>query len=270
MPVLMASEAGGMEIEEVAAQAPEKILRSWVDPAIGFHPFHGRRLAFGLNLAQEQIRPATEIASALYRLFRDKDCSLAEINPLAVTSEGALVAVDAKLNFDDNALYRHPDIQELRDRAQEDPLEVEALSQGVSNYIRLEGNIGCLVNGAGLAMATMDVIKAAGGEPANFLDIGGGAREERVVNAFRILTSDPNIKAILLNIFGGIARVDIIARGVVAAAQQMEFGVPVVVRLAGTNVEEGRRILDESGVRIIEAVDLKDAAEKAVKAASGG
>jgi succinyl-CoA synthetase beta subunit len=267
MPVMMASEAGGMEIEEIAQKFSEKILRAYLEPEIGFRPFQGRRLAFGMNLEGNQIRQAVEVMSGLYRLFRDKDCTLAEINPFVLTPDGRLLALDAKLNFDDNALFRHRDIAELRDPEQEDPLEVEAKSRGVENYVKMNGNIGIMVNGAGLAMSVMDTIKLAGGEPANFLDIGVLNVPDRVVNAFKILTSDPNVKVILVNIFGGLARVDVIATGIVEAFKQMSIDIPVVVRLAGTNVAEGERILSGSGLNLIRAYDLSEAAQKAVAAA---
>lgn len=265
--VMMASEAGGMEIEEVARESPEKIHRAHIDPATGFQPFQGRRLAFGMNLSPALVRPATELMANLYRLFQSKDCSLAEINPLIVTTDNRLLALDAKLNFDDNALFRYPELEKLRDLEQEDPLEVTAAGYGVKNYIKLDGNIGCMVNGAGLAMSVLDLITLAGGKPANFLDIGTLNTTDRVVNAFRLFTADPDVKAVLINIFGGMARVDVIARGIVEAHQQMEVPIPVVVRLAGTNVEEGKRILAESGLKLIEASDLYDAAKKAVEAA---
>lgn len=265
-PAIMVSEAGGMDIEEVAAKSPEKILIIHIDPAVGYQPFIGRLLAFGMNLAPEEMRPTVDLIANLYKVFLAKDCSLAEINPLVITSDGRIIALDAKLNFDDNALYRHEDLAELRDTAQEDPLEVMAANSGINNYIKLSGNIGCVVNGAGLAMATMDIIKLAGGEPANFLDIGTVNNVERVINAFKILTSDPQVKAILINIFGGMARVDIIAAGIVESFKLMDVLVPVVVRLAGTNAEEGQRILDESGVKVIRATDFHDAAVKAVAA----
>jgi succinyl-CoA synthetase beta subunit len=270
MPLMMASEAGGMEIEEVAREAPEKIHRAYVDPVTGFQPFQGRKLAFSMNLSPALVRPAAELMVNLYRLFWSKDCSLAEINPLVVTTEGRLLALDAKLNFDDSAVFRHPELEKLRDPEQEDPLEVKAINYGIRNYIKLDGNIGCMVNGAGLAMAVLDIITLAGGKPANFLDIGTANTPERVVNAFKLFTTDPDVKAVLVNIFGGIARVDIIAQGIVEAFQQMEVTIPVVVRLAGTNVEEGKRILAESGLNLIQAVDLYDAAKKAVEAAKGG
>lgn len=265
LPVIMASEAGGVDIEEVAAKSPEKILKAYVDPVAGFQPFLGRRLAFGLNLDPEQIRPATQLIRNLYRAFEEKDCSLAEINPLVVTSDGRLLALDAKLNLDDNALFRHRDYAELRDAGQEDELELEASKHNIS-YIKLDGDVGCMVNGAGLAMATMDIIKLMGAEPANFLDVGGGASEEMVTKAVIILLSDPKVKAALVNIFGGILRCDIVARGMIEASKQMETKVPVVVRMRGTNVDEGMRLLAESGLPVILAKDLKDAAEKVVAA----
>jgi len=269
-PTMIASAAGGMEIEEVAARDPAAIHRVDIDPAVGFQPFEGRELAFALGLAGDLLRPAGELMGALYRCFVEKDCSLAEINPLMVTAVGRLLALDAKINFDDNAIFRHPDVAALRDPDEEDPLEVRAQELGINNYVKLEGNIGCVVNGAGLAMATMDSIKLAGGEPANFLDIGTVNDVERVVNAFRILSGDPSVKAVLINIFGGMARVDIIAQGVVEAHRQMEVRVPAVVRLAGTNVEEGERALDESGLPVVRAADLGEAARQAVEAAASG
>lgn len=268
LPVIMASEAGGMDIEEVAAKTPEKILREYIDPMIGFQPFLGRRLAFGLNLEAEQIRPMGQLIGNVFRVFTEQDASLVEINPLVVTSDGGLLALDAKLNLDDNALFRHRDYAELRDPAQEDKLDLEAAKHNLS-YIRLDGDVGCMVNGAGLAMATMDIIKLIGAEPANFLDVGGGASEEMVTNAFILLLSDPKVKAALVNIFGGILRCDIVARGMIEASKQKEIKVPIVVRMRGTNVEEGMRLLAESGLPIILANDLKDAAEKVVVARGG-
>lgn len=267
MPVVMASEAGGVDIEEVARTAPEKILKAYVDPAVGFQAFQGRKLAYGMGLGQPQVRDATELMTNLYQLFMAKDCSLAEINPLAVTADGRLLALDAKLNFDDNALFRHRDIEELRDVEQEDPLEVRASDMGIKNYIKLDGDIACIVNGAGLAMAVMDLITQAGGKPANFLDIGTVNNTERVVNAFKVFAADPAIKAVLVNIFGGMARADVIAQGVVEAKKQVDIRVPLVIRLAGTNVDEGKRVLRESGIEFTEAVDFYDAARKAVSAA---
>jgi succinyl-CoA synthetase beta subunit len=266
MPVMMASEAGGMEIEEVAAQSPEKILRAYIDPVTGFQSFHGRRLAYGLNLEGGQIRPASTLMANLYRVFREKDCSLVEINPLVACPDGRLVGLDAKLNFDDNALSRHPEIVELRDLTQEEPSESQAAEFG-SSYIKFDGDIGCLVNGAGLAMATMDMIKLMGAQPANFLDVGGGASSEAVANAIRIILSDPKVRAVLINVFGGILRCDIVAQGIVEATNQVEVRVPLVVRLRGTNLEEGQRILAESGLGVIVAANLREAAEKAVAAA---
>ena len=269
LPVMMASEAGGMDIEEVARVSPEKILKVYIDQATGFQAFHGRRLAYGMNLSQAQVRPAVSLMTNLYKLFQAKDCSLAEINPLVVTTNDELMALDAKLNFDDNALFRHSDVEQLHDVEQEDPLEVRARELGVQNFIKMEGNIGCMVNGAGLAMAVMDLITHAGGSPANFLDIGTVNNTDRVVNAFRVFTTDPSVKAILVNIFGGMARVDVIAQGIVEAHKQMEVRLPLVVRLAGTNVDEGRQILAESELSFIEATDFYDAARKAVAAAKG-
>ena len=263
MPTVMASEAGGMEIEEVAATTPERIVKEYVDSVIGLQPFQGRRLAYGMGLGAELIRPAVALISGLYRLMTEKDCSLVEINPLVVTGEGALLALDAKLNFDDEALFRHPDIQELRDVSQEDPLDIEANKYGIS-YVKLDGDVGCMVNGAGLAMATMDVIKYIGASPANFLDVGGGANEEKIAQAFKLLVSDPKVKRVLVNIFGGILRCDVAARGIVAAAREVEVELPVVVRMRGTNVEEGQRILEDSGLNISFVSDLKGAAERVV------
>ncbi|RLB08836.1 MAG: ADP-forming succinate--CoA ligase subunit beta [Deltaproteobacteria bacterium] len=259
--VIMASEAGGMDIEEVAAKTPEKIIKVWVDPGFGIQPYHAREVAFRLNVGPELVKQFAVIIPRLYRLFFDYDCSLVEINPLIITKDKKLIALDAKINFDDNALYRHKDILEYRDLDEEDPLEVEASKYNL-NYIRLDGNIGNMVNGAGLAMATMDVIKRAGGEPANFLDVGGGASAEMVENGFRIILSDEKVKAVLINIFGGILRCDVLAKGVVEANKKVEVKVPVVIRMEGTNVEEGRRILQESGLNLIVARDIKDAAEK--------
>ena len=269
LPVMMASEAGGMEIEDVAQSAPEKILKSHLDPAIGFQPFQGRRLAYGMNLDGSQIGEATRLMANLYKLFVEKDCSLAEINPLAVTVEGRLLAIDAKLTFDDNALYRHKDIQELQDKEQEEPLETQARDWGINNYVKMDGNIGCMVNGAGLAMAVNDLIQYCGGKAANFLDIGTLNNTGRVVNSFKMFVADPRIKAVLVNIFGGMARVDVIAKGIVEAYQQMNIRFPVVIRLAGTNVEEGQRILAESRISLIRANDFYDGARKVVEAAKG-
>jgi succinyl-CoA synthetase beta subunit len=269
LPVMMASEAGGMEIEEVAQSAPERIFKSYIDPAIGFQAFQGRKLAYGMNLDGGQIGEATRLMTNLYRLFVDKDCSLAEINPLVVTGGGRLLAVDAKLNFDDNALYRHKDIQELQDKEQEEPLEIQARDWGINNYVKMDGNIGCVVNGAGLAMAVNDLIQHCGGRAANFLDIGTLNNTERVVNSFKMFVADNRVKAVLVNIFGGMARVDVIARGIVEAYQQMTIPFPIVIRLAGTNLEEGQRILAESGIQFIRAKDFYDGARKVVEAAKG-
>lgn len=259
--VVMASEAGGMDIEEVAAQTPEKIIKVFVDPLLGLQGYHCRQLAFGLNLPPAAVKSFMPMIQNLYRLFVEYDCSLVEINPLIITADEAVIALDAKINFDDNALFRHKDVVGFRDLDEENPLEVEA-SKFNLNYINLDGNVGNMVNGAGLAMATMDIIKLAGAEPANFLDVGGGASAEMVENGFRIILSDHNVKGILINIFGGILRCDTLARGVVEAATKTGIKVPVVVRMEGTNVEEGRRILAESGLNLITAADLKDAAQK--------
>ncbi len=263
-PLIMASAAGGVDIEEVAATSPEKIIRVWVDPAVGFQPYLGRIVGFGLGLSGEQARTAVEAIGGLYRLLVEKDCALVEVNPWVLTADGRLVAADAKVDFDDNGLFRHPDIVALRDTSEDSPLEVEAMKAGVS-YVKLHGFVGCMVNGAGLAMATMDLIKLAGGEPANFLDVGGGASEERIAAAFKILVSDPDVRVVLVNIFGGIARGDVIARGIVAAARTVGVHVPMVVRLVGTNAEEGHRILRESGLPITVAADMAEAAALAVK-----
>ena len=266
-PVMMASTEGGVEIEEVAASHPEKILKEPVDPAVGFLAFQARKLAFGLGLDSKLVNEAAGFLTNLYRAFEATDASLAEINPFVLTKDGRLLALDAKMNFDDNALYRHPDIKELRDVNEEDPLEVKATNYGL-NYIRLDGNVGCMVNGAGLAMSTMDIIQYAGGSPANFLDVGGGANEEQVKRGFEIILGDPNVRAVLINIFGGIMRCDIVANGVVAASRALGIKVPVVVRLEGTNVELGQKILAESGLNFIVAAGMKDAAEKVVGAAT--
>jgi succinyl-CoA synthetase beta subunit len=262
---LMASSEGGVDIEEVAAHSPEKIIRVAIDPAIGFQAFHGREIAFGLDLKDKQVSKAVAFMRGIYRAFTELDASLVEINPLVVTASGDLVALDAKMNFDSNALYRQPKVVELRDLDEEDPHEIEA-SRHELNYIKLDGNIGCMVNGAGLAMATMDIIKLAGGEPANFLDVGGGATKERVSAAFKLLLADPKVEGVLVNIFGGIMRCDVIAEGIVAAAREVNIGVPLVVRLEGTNVELGKQILGESGLSITAASDLGDAAGKVVSA----
>jgi len=262
---VMASAAGGMDIEEVAAATPEKILKVSVDPATGFMPHHARRIAYGLGLEGVQVGAAVKFMTGMYMAFTQLDASVIEINPLVVTGSGEVLALDAKMNFDDNALFRQKDVAELRDEDEEDPAEVEAGKHGL-NYIKLDGSIGCLVNGAGLAMATMDIIKLYGGAPANFLDVGGGATKERVTTAFKIILSDPNVEGILVNIFGGIMRCDVIAEGVVAAAREIGLQVPLVVRLEGTNVELGKKILRESGLAILSAENLADAAEKVVKA----
>ena len=261
--VVMVSSEGGVEIEQIAAESPEKILKEYVDPKVGFMPYQARRLAFGLGLDGEAFKNAVKFLLALYKAYEETDASLAEINPLVLTTDGQVLALDAKMNFDDNALFRHPEIVEMRDIDEEDPLEVEASKYNL-NYIRFKGNVGCMVNGAGLAMATMDLIKLAGGEPANFLDVGGGAKAETVEQGFRIILSDPNVKAILINIFGGIVRCDRVAQGVVEAARKVGVNVPVVVRLEGTNAEEGAKILKESGLNFIVANGFKDAAEKVV------
>jgi succinyl-CoA synthetase beta subunit len=265
-PVFMASAAGGMEIEEVAKTNPEAILRETIHPATGMQPYHARKIAFGLGLAPEMLGIATSFFQSLYRAFIETDSSLLEINPCVVTGDGRLVALDAKVSLDDNALYRHPEFKELRDLDEETPLEVEA-SKFKLNYIKLDGNVGCMVNGAGLAMATMDIIKLSGGSPANFLDVGGGASEEQVKNAFRILLSDPNVRAVFVNIFGGILRCDVLASGVVNAAKELKFKVPVVVRMEGTNVKQGQEILRNSGLNFTVAAGMKDGAEKVVKLA---
>ncbi len=267
-PVFMASSEGGVEIEVVAAEHPEKILKETINPAVGLQPFQARKIAFGLGLDPLLVNEAARFFSALFRAFQSSDASLAEINPFVLTRDGRLLALDAKMNFDDNALFRHKDVRELRDLDEEDPLEVKASNYNL-NYIRLDGNVGCMVNGAGLAMATMDIIQYAGGQPANFLDVGGGANEEQVRRGFEIILGDPNVRAVLINIFGGIMRCDIVASGVVAAAKSLGIKVPVVVRLEGTNVELGQKILQESGLRFTVAKGMKDAAEKVV-AQTGG
>jgi succinyl-CoA synthetase beta subunit len=265
-PLIVASPEGGVEIETVAAKSPEKIIREPINPLAGLQPFQTRKLAKQLGFDSSQLKSASKLFEGLYRTFVAFDCSMVEVNPLVVTTKGDVLALDAKFNFDDNALYRHPDIAALRDVAEEDPREVEASKHGL-NYIGLDGNIACLVNGAGLAMATMDIIKFYGGEPANFLDVGGGATEEQVTEAFKILIADKKVKAILVNIFGGIMKCDIIAQGIINAAKTVKLSVPLVVRLEGTNVERGKQLLKESGVALIAADDLADAAEKAVAAA---
>src|SRR5436853_2685444 len=263
----MASSAGGMDIEEVAAKTPELILKETIDPAVGFRPFQARKLAFGLGLPAPLVNQAAKFMQALYSANEQLDASLMEINPFLLTKDGRLFALDAKINFDDNALFRHPDFHSLRDLNEEEPLEIEA-SKFDLNYIKLDGNIGCMVNGAGLAMATMVIIKLAGGEPANFLDVGGGASQERVENAFRILLSDSNVRAVLINIFGGIVRTDMVATGVVEAAKKLGVKVPVVVRLEGTNVEKGREVIEKCGLGFKTASSMKDAAEKIVALAA--
>ncbi len=268
-PVLMVSAAGGMDIEEVAAKTPEQIHKEYIDPAVGLVPFQARKLAFALGLRSDSVGRATKMMLALYNAFVSTDASLLEINPLIVTKDGSLLALDAKMTFDDNALYRHGDLRDLRDLSEEDPLEVEASKYSL-NYIRLEGTIGCMVNGAGLAMATMDIIKLAGGEPANFLDVGGGANAEQIRNAFKILMSDTNVKAVLINIFGGILRCDVLAAGVIAAVKELGVRVPIVIRMKGTNVEEGKRMLAESGLNFTTADVMGEAAEKVVALAKDG
>ena len=268
MDVFMVSTEGGVEIEKVAAETPEKIIKVWINPLLGMKSFQARKLANGLNLTDSAFKEATATFMKMYACYQDTDASLVEINPLVLTKEGHILALDSKFNFDDNALYRQKDIAEMRDLSEEDPMEVEA-GRYYLNYIKLDGNVGCMVNGAGLAMATMDIIKLAGGEPANFLDVGGTASAETVKNGFRIILSDKNVKAVLINIFGGIVRCDRVANGVVQAVKELGLEVPVVVRLQGTNAEEARTILRESGVSIIPAVSMKDAAEKVVKAALG-
>jgi succinyl-CoA synthetase beta subunit len=265
---IIASSEGGMEIEDVAARHPEKILKAPVDPASGVSAFHARKLAYGLGLTGKQVAAFTKFVLAMYRAFVELDCAIVEVNPLVVTAAGEVLALDAKMSFDDNALFRHPDLSGLRDETEMDEKEIEAARHDL-NYVALDGEIGCMVNGAGLAMATMDIIKLYGGSPANFLDVGGGASQEKVKAAFKIITSDPKVKAILVNIFGGIMKCDIIARGVVEAAKELELKVPLVVRLEGTNVDLGKRILNESGLKIIAADNLADAAEKAVRAVKG-
>jgi succinyl-CoA synthetase beta subunit len=266
--VVMASQAGGMDIEEVAERTPDKILREWTHPALGLADFQARRLAFGLGLAGESFKQGTTLIRNLFRLYLAKDCSLAEINPLVVTKDGRVLALDAKLNFDDNALYRHKEVVELRDIHEEDPLDVEASKYSL-NYIKLDGDVACMVNGAGLAMATMDIVKLSGGEPANFLDVGGGASPEQIENAFRILSSDPSVKAVFINVFGGILRVDRLAEGIIGAVRKLGLTLPVVLRAEGTNVEQGKKMLAESGLPLIMAADMGDGARKAVALAKG-
>ena len=267
-PVIVASTEGGVEIEAVAAKSPEKIIREPIDPLAGLQPFQTRKLAKQLGFESSQLKNVSKLFEGLYRTFIAYDCSMVEVNPLVVTAKGDVLALDAKFNFDDNALYRHPEIAALRDVAEEDPREVEASKHGL-NYIGLDGNIACLVNGAGLAMATMDIIKFYGGEPANFLDVGGGATEEQVTEAFKILIADKKVKAILVNIFGGIMKCDIIAQGIINAAKTVKLSMPLVVRLEGTNVEAGKKLIADSGLAVIAADDLADAAQKGVKAAAG-
>src|ERR1700682_6259318 len=268
-PVMMASAAGGMDIEQVAAKTPDQIVKIYIEPGVGLVPFEARQLGFAIGLDGPQVNKAVKVMTALYDSFIATDASLLEINPLVVTAAGDLLALDAKMNFDDNALYRHPDIRELRDLGEEDPLEVEA-SKFSLNYIPLDGTIGCMVNGAGLAMATMDIIKLAGGEPANFLDVGGGANAEQIRNAFKILTSDKNVKAVLINIFGGILRCDVLAEGVIAAVKELGVRVPIVIRMEGTNVDEGKRLLRDSGMNFTTADSMDEAANKVVQLAGGG
>ncbi len=267
-PIAIASQAGGVEIEKVAAETPEKILRAEIDPAVGMRPHQARRLAFELGLSGDVHKNAVGFLLSLYQAFRSLDASLVEINPLLVTREKEVMALDAKVSLDDNALFRHPDVKELRDLTEESPLEVEA-SKFSLNYIKLDGSVGCMVNGAGLAMATMDIIHHAGGAPANFLDVGGGASPEQIKNAFRILISDPQVKAVLINIFGGILRVDRLAEGVIGAVRELDVKIPVVIRAEGTNVDIGKKMLAESGLNFITADSMKEAAEKAVAAARG-
>jgi succinyl-CoA synthetase beta subunit len=266
--VVMASNEGGVEIEEVAANHPEKIHRVIVDPAVGLQPFQARQLAFAIGMKDKVAGKAAKFFMGLYKAYIEKDCSIAEINPLVETAEGDVIALDAKMNFDSNALYRHPEILELRDLNEEDPTETEASHFDLA-FIKLDGNIGCLVNGAGLAMATMDIIKLAGGAPANFLDVGGGANKEKVTAAFKIILKDPNVKGIFVNIFGGIMKCDIIAEGIIAASKELGLKVPLVARLEGTNVELGKKILAESGLNITPANDLTDGAKKIVAAVAG-
>jgi succinyl-CoA synthetase beta subunit len=264
--VFMASQAGGMEIEEVAHDTPEKIFKEYIDPALGLQPYQARKLAFKLELTKEQVGEAVKFMLGLYKAFIATDCTLMEINPFITTKDGKLVALDCKINFDDNAMFRHKDLKELRDISEEDPLEVEA-SKFALNYIKLDGSIACMVNGAGLAMATMDIIEYAGGKAANFLDVGGGANQEQIENAFGILLSDPNVKAIFINIFGGILRVDVLATAVVAAAKKLSVTLPIILRLEGTNVEEGRQIIADSGIKVQIGATMKEAADLAVAAA---
>ncbi|MDP9127835.1 MAG: ADP-forming succinate--CoA ligase subunit beta [Pseudomonadota bacterium] len=262
---IMASTEGGMDIEEVAAKTPDKIMKVAIDPVTGLQPYHAREIAFGLGLKDKQVGKCVQFLQTMYSAFMDLDCAIVEINPLVVTGKGELIALDCKMSFDDNALFRHKDVEEMRDESEEDPAEVEATKHAL-NYVKLDGSIGCMVNGAGLAMATMDIIKLYGGSPANFLDVGGGATKERVTTAFKIILSDKNVQGILVNIFGGIMRCDIIAEGIIAAAKEVKLHVPLVVRLEGTNVDLGKKILAESGLPILSADNLADAAEKVVRA----
>ena len=262
-PVLMASSAGGMEIEEVAAKTPELILKEVIDPGVGLMPYQARRLAFGMEITGPAFNGVVDAMTALAATYQATDASLVEINPFVITSDGRAIALDAKMEFDDNGLFRHPDLTELRDLDEEDPLETDASGHDL-NYIKLDGNVGCMVNGAGLAMATMDIIQYAGGSPANFLDVGGGANADQIKNGLRIILADPNVKAILINVFGGILRVDVLAEGVVAAARELDIQVPIVLRLEGTNVDAGRKILQDSGLNTTMAADMKEAAEKVV------
>ena len=264
--VIMASTEGGVEIEKVASESPEKIFKEYIEPCVGLMPFQIRRLSYKLGFNKNQLKEFMKFLTGLYKLFIEKDCSLVEINPLIITDEEEILALDAKINFDDNGLFRHPDIEELRDLDEEDPAEVEAAKYKLS-YIKLNGNVGCMVNGAGLAMATMDIIKYAGGEPANFLDVGGGANVESVANAFRIILSDKNVKSVLVNIFGGIVRCDRIAKGILEASKMVDINVPVVIRLQGTNADIARKMIDESGLNFFTVESLKEAAEKAVELA---
>jgi succinyl-CoA synthetase beta subunit len=265
-PVMMASAAGGMDIEEVAAKTPGKIVKAYIEPGVGLVPFEARNLGFAIGLDAAQVNKAVRLMTALYDAFVATDASLVEINPLVTTASGELLALDAKMNFDDNALYRHPELKELQDLGEEDPLEIEASKYSL-NYIRLDGNIGCMVNGAGLAMATMDIIKLAGGEPANFLDVGGGANAEQIRSAFKILTSDTKVKAVLINIFGGILRCDVLAQGVIAAVKELGVPVPIVIRMEGTNVDEGKKLLNESGMNFTTADSMDEAASRVVELA---
>jgi succinyl-CoA synthetase beta subunit len=269
LPVIMASPAGGMEIEQIASDSPEKIFKEWISPEIGLRTFQAYRLASKLGLGPSQTKQVTKIISNLYRLFVEKDCMLVEINPLVVDADGSVIALDAKVNFDDNGLFRHPEVESMRDPNEENQLELEAKKNNL-NYIKLDGNVGCLVNGAGLAMATMDLIKLAGAAPANFLDVGGSANEEMIEKGFSLLLSDPDVRAVFINIFGGILRCDILARGIVAAVKRLEVDVPVVVRLEGTNVEQGREILAQSGLSFLRASDLDEAAKLIARALKEG